>query len=457
MELVFVGFALLITARSLHGVKISQNPTALLKKAGESVEIKCQHDDSTHYYMYWYRQRSLGEMDLITMSLGKDISQTVEPFNNSKYSMIRTEVMHTSLQLKKLEVDDSAVYFCASSSTVYNSIKITEPKRVSLLNVSENEVCTKTNVTLVCVAEGFYPDHVSVSWSVDGEKRETDVSTDEAAIQNVTTNFYSISSRLNINYKDEWTKGKEFTCTVSFFNGTVYTEHSDSYRSPKKKYIQSANVTMLAYGMFIGKSIAYGLFILYVIKRQCDSFADLKFGPGTRLTVLEPNMTITPPTVTLMPPSPKELCKAQGRKGKVTLVCLATHFYPDHVSIIWQVNEKERNNGVATDHVAQQNINTSFYSMSSRLHVNHTEWTNVKNKFTCIISFYNGSENEEIQTNIAYSPGKIPVRVYLMVQFGYMIFISKSLLYAVFVSILVWMCKPSKEKTVMTENGDIVN
>lgn len=104
---------------SLHGVNISQNPTLLLKKAGESVEIKCQHDDATHYYMYWYRQRGLSEMDLITMSLGKDISQTVEPFNNSKYSMIRTEVMHTSLQLKELEADDSAVYFCASSSTVF--------------------------------------------------------------------------------------------------------------------------------------------------------------------------------------------------------------------------------------------------------------------------------------------------------------------------------------------------
>ncbi|GAA6086114.1 M1-specific T cell receptor beta chain-like [Tachysurus ichikawai] len=163
-------------------------------------------------------------------------------------------------------------------------------------------------------------------------------------------------------------------------------------------------------------------------------------------------MTITPPTVTLMPPSPKELCNAQGRKGKVTLVCLATHFYPDHVSIIWQVNEKERNTSVATDHVAQQNINTRFYSMSSRLRVNHTEWTDVKNKFTCIISFYNGREYKKNQTSITYSP----VRVYLMVQFGYMIFIGKSLLYAVFVSILVWMCKASKEKTVMTENGDIM-
>lgn len=104
---------------SLHGVNIIQNPTLLIKKAGESVEIGCQHDDSTHYYMYWYRQKSQGEMDVITMSLGKNKSQIIEPHNKSKYAMIRPEVQHTILQLKGLEVSDSAVYFCASSSTVF--------------------------------------------------------------------------------------------------------------------------------------------------------------------------------------------------------------------------------------------------------------------------------------------------------------------------------------------------
>lgn len=58
-------------------------------------------------------------MDMITMSSGKDTAQTVEPYNDSKYSMIRTEVKHSTLQLKALEANDSAVYFCASSSTVF--------------------------------------------------------------------------------------------------------------------------------------------------------------------------------------------------------------------------------------------------------------------------------------------------------------------------------------------------
>lgn len=83
------------------------------------MEIGCQHDDNIHYYMYWYRHRGLGEMDMITMSLGKDMAQTIEPYNKSKYSMSRPDVQRASLQLNGLEARDSAVYFCASSSTVF--------------------------------------------------------------------------------------------------------------------------------------------------------------------------------------------------------------------------------------------------------------------------------------------------------------------------------------------------
>ncbi|KAK3563209.1 hypothetical protein QTP86_018260 [Hemibagrus guttatus] len=155
------------------------------------------------------------------------------------------------------------------------NIDITEPQ-VRVLNVSDKEVCQKTNVTLVCLAERFYPDHVKVIWTVDGENRKSDVSTDEAATQNNEKTFYSISSRLNINYKYEWTKGKTFTCTVKFYNGSNYSSHSDSITGPKiqggediaEHYVRSVKTTMLAYGMFIAKSIAYGLFILYIIKRQ---------------------------------------------------------------------------------------------------------------------------------------------------------------------------------------------
>ena len=63
------------------GLFITQTPTLLIKEQGESVNVGCEHNDSTYYYIYWYRQRSLGAMDLIATSVGKVSVQLVLPFN----------------------------------------------------------------------------------------------------------------------------------------------------------------------------------------------------------------------------------------------------------------------------------------------------------------------------------------------------------------------------------------
>ncbi|KAF5887606.1 T-cell receptor beta 2 [Clarias magur] len=279
-------------------------------------------------------------------------------------------------------------------------IKITPPA-VRVLNVSQNEVCTKKNVTLVCLAERFYPDHVTVSWTVGGEKRTTDVGTDAAATQG-EDKFYTISSRLNIEYK-EWTKGQEFMCIVTFFDGsntenynsTITSLKVDDYEYHPEQYIRSGNMTKLAYGIFIVKSCVYGLFIMYIVKRQ---------GHGGFSSRTNPNVNITSPSINLLPPSHEEICYAKKQGVKVTLVCLATDFYPDHINITWKVNGKDRNYSVATDQVAQQDPDTRLYIMSSRLSVNLTEWTNIRNKFTCIITFYDGNDYEKIQQTIRFIP-----------------------------------------------------
>ncbi|XP_053488868.1 M1-specific T cell receptor beta chain-like [Ictalurus furcatus] len=454
--------------------------------AGSAMSFHCTIDARFRmsiYTMQWYRQAYYGAPVQFLMMEYEQATKKM------KVAIVQAENKF-SLHISDLTLQDNGIYYlyCANANPAYfgagTKLTVLDPDitiqapTVTVLNVSKNEVCTKENVTLVCVAKGFYPDHVNVYWTVDDENRTTDVSTDEAAVQG-SDKYYTISSRLNINYKTEWTRGKTFTCIVTFYDGK-YKDYKDIIIGPKltidgdnyETYVRSVKTTMLAYGMFVAKSIAYGLFIMYIVRRQpsvplswcslcqalCQrvSFADLKFGPGTRLTVLEPNMTITTPTVKLLPPSPDELCYAQKNREKVTLVCLATDFYPDHVSITWQVNGKEKKNNVATDHVAQQATSTSLYSMSSRLRVDQIEWTNIKNNFTCIVTFYNGHDYLRLQSNIKFSPAKIPPRVYNTVQFGYLMFLSKSLLYAVFVSVMVWKCKATKEKTLMTENGDIM-
>ena len=60
-------------------------------------------------------------MNLIAYSLGKDNVKIEEPFNSSKYTLTRPEVLNSSLEIKGLESGDSVLYFCATSGTVEHS------------------------------------------------------------------------------------------------------------------------------------------------------------------------------------------------------------------------------------------------------------------------------------------------------------------------------------------------
>uniref|UniRef100_A0A4W5KWF2 Ig-like domain-containing protein n=1 Tax=Hucho hucho TaxID=62062 RepID=A0A4W5KWF2_9TELE len=112
----------------------------------------------------------------------------------------------------------------------------------------------------------------------------------------------------------------------------------------------------------------------------------------------DPKLNVTEPTVKVLAPSSKE-CKDRNKKKKKTLVCVATRFYPDHVTVFWQVNNVNRTEGAGTDNRALWDDN-SLYSITSRLRVRAVEWHNPDNKFTCIVSFYDGNGNTDVNDTI---------------------------------------------------------
>ncbi|XP_036405241.1 uncharacterized protein LOC118791871 [Megalops cyprinoides] len=108
----------------------------------------------------------------------------------------------------------------------------------------------------------------------------------------------------------------------------------------------------------------------------------------------DPDIPITPPKLQLLPPSPLEV----RNKRTVTLVCVATEFYPDHISVSWQQNRVAIRKGSGTDYATLQGESTKTYSISSRLWVPARTWLNPKNSFTCVTSLFNGTRyltNEE--------------------------------------------------------------
>ena len=104
----------------------------------------------------------------------------------------------------------------------------------------------------------------------------------------------------------------------------------------------------------------------------------------------EPNLKITEPTVKVLPPSEKECQKQKDDSRKKTIVCVASGFYPDHVSVEWKVNGINETNGVATDNDALREGN-KFYRITSRLSVSVEDWFTPGKSFTCIVKFFDGT------------------------------------------------------------------
>ncbi|XP_045065000.1 T cell receptor beta chain MC.7.G5-like [Coregonus clupeaformis] len=180
------------------------------------------------------------------------------------------------------------------------------------------------------------------------------------------------------------------------------------------------------------------------------------FGNGTKLTVLDPaiNGTVNG-TVKVLPPSTEE-CEARNKKKKKTLVCVATDFYPDHVTVFWQVNDHNRTEGAGTDNKALQNDN-KLYSITSRLRVPANEWHNPANRFTCNVIFYDGKVDKHgkdtISGDLQGQSGEGMTREYyvkstLTAKLAYSVFIAKSTFYGLVVMVLIWKFKGSSEKQI---------
>ncbi|XP_058256032.1 uncharacterized protein LOC131359886 [Hemibagrus wyckioides] len=94
---------------------VHQNPSVLWQVKGESAEMKCSHNKGgTYYLMYWYRQCQGESMELIVYK-----TPSGEPefgsVDKNKFSTVKKIAANGSLTVKDLDIEDSAVYFCAVS------------------------------------------------------------------------------------------------------------------------------------------------------------------------------------------------------------------------------------------------------------------------------------------------------------------------------------------------------
>ncbi|XP_039602822.1 T cell receptor beta chain MC.7.G5-like [Polypterus senegalus] len=164
--------------------------------------------------------------------------------------------------------------------------------------------------------------------------------------------------------------------------------------------------------------------------------ATLFFGDGTRITVIEQNVSL--PHIKILEPVPYK------SNEFVTLVCLASDFYPDHIELTWEINKKKTTDNAKSDYEAVQSKDQT-YRISSRLRVSKKVWCNADNVFTCVAKFYNETDNAIYITDHVSGKGKLKKDV-KSTKFAYILLLCKSCLYGLIILFLIWKLKHSSRK-----------
>ncbi|XP_005405583.1 PREDICTED: uncharacterized protein LOC102027870 [Chinchilla lanigera] len=107
--------------------------------------------------------------------------------------------------------------------TVLENLNRVNPPNVAVFEPSEAEIGQKKKATLVCLATGFYPDHVELSWWVNGKETRSGVSTDPQPYKEHPDNensSYCLSSRLRVSAAFWHNPRNRFRCQVQFYGLT---------------------------------------------------------------------------------------------------------------------------------------------------------------------------------------------------------------------------------------------
>ncbi|XP_042249909.1 M1-specific T cell receptor beta chain-like [Thunnus maccoyii] len=267
--------------------QVHQTPAEVYKSPGETAELRCVHSIPNYNQILWYKRSKTGQLQLLGYMLASAAFPEAGVSVKMNGSADTNEI--STLRTEQLSPIGSAVYFCLVRRVNYEAyfgqgtkltvldpnITITPPT-VKVLKPSKNECQNEEKKgekkkTLVCVATGFYPDHVSVFWKIDGDDVTHGVATDNAAVQ--VGKYYRITSRLRVPLRKWFTEGMVFKCTVSFFNGNE-TVHRSGWISGiegpgastiRGKYLRITQNAKVTYVVLIFKSVIYGVFVVFLV------------------------------------------------------------------------------------------------------------------------------------------------------------------------------------------------
>uniref|UniRef100_A0A4X1V1V8 Ig-like domain-containing protein n=2 Tax=Sus scrofa TaxID=9823 RepID=A0A4X1V1V8_PIG len=271
---------------------ITQSPRYEITVTGETVALQC-YQTYNHDCVYWYQQDQGHGLRLIFYTCDVGILNKEEVPNG--YNVSRPSMEDFSLILESVVPSRTSVYLCASTVsqntqhfgpgtwlTVLEDLQQVRPPKVAVFEPSEAEISRTQKATLVCLATGFYPDHVELSWWVNGKQVQSGVSTDlqpyrEDPSRNDSS--YCLSSRLRVTAAFWHNPRNHFRCQVQFYGLTEDDEWEYNWTKPITQnisaeawgkageqrglasYQQGVLSATLLYEILLGKAALYAVLV----------------------------------------------------------------------------------------------------------------------------------------------------------------------------------------------------
>uniref|UniRef100_A0A3P9D7W3 Ig-like domain-containing protein n=1 Tax=Maylandia zebra TaxID=106582 RepID=A0A3P9D7W3_9CICH len=104
--------------------KVIQEQGDVIAAEGDTVTLGCQYESSvTNNYLFWYKQDGNNSPKFILSRVSGDDGNTVDEFKERFSSTLDSSIRSVPLKIQKLQLSDSAVYYCAVRPTVTGNSK----------------------------------------------------------------------------------------------------------------------------------------------------------------------------------------------------------------------------------------------------------------------------------------------------------------------------------------------
>ncbi|XP_042283675.1 immunoglobulin lambda-1 light chain-like [Thunnus maccoyii] len=211
---------------------VTQPTGDVIATEGDTVTLACTFETSyTNPYLFWYKQDGNNSPEFILSRFKLNEGNTPDEFKERFSSTLDSNSV--PLKIQKLQLSDSAVYYCRLNEFVSlwwtfgggTRLDVGSDVRPTLTVLPpSSEELQQGKATLICLANKGFPSDWSLAWKVDGSSSSSS-SGEESRSPGVLQKDgrYSWSSTLRLP-ADQWRKVGSVTCEATQGSQTPVSE-----------------------------------------------------------------------------------------------------------------------------------------------------------------------------------------------------------------------------------------